>query len=303
MILPWLKGFLSWEKAPVTWMFIALNLLIFLATWDTPRPNSAEFSNPEALVMTGKLYRQFREPTLQKLPNLSRTQWMVEGGLGLKDPDFVENAATHEFFGDQVEIQTWRETMHRYQDLVQGKWSFVFGLRTQWNSPVTWVTYQFMHAGWMHLAGNMLMLLLFGAAVEVSVGSLGFGLISLFSGFAGAMLFLMLSPHSLAPMIGASGSLSGVMAFYAAFEKRKRVPFFYFVSPIPGYFGWIYLPTLIIFPLCFLSDLVGYLSTPVEIGAGIAYTAHLGGMLFGALLGFALRAYRKNIWIQWFSQH
>jgi membrane associated rhomboid family serine protease len=104
-------------------------------------------------------------------------------------------------------------------------------------------------------------------------------------------------------MIGASGALSGVMAFYAAFEKRKRISFFYFVSPIPGYYGWIYLPTLIIFPLSFLSDLVGYLSTPAEIGSGIAYTAHIGGALFGAVLGFGLRYWRKNLWVQWFFQH
>jgi membrane associated rhomboid family serine protease len=303
MIVPWLKGFLNWEKAPVTWMFILLNIFIFLATWESQRPSAQEFSNPDALVMTGKLYLQYKDPALRELPLLSRGEWMVQGGLGLKDPEFTEHAGTHLFFGDQLEIQRWRETVRRYLEQVQGKWSYIFGLRTQWASPVTWVTYQFMHAGWMHLFGNMMMLLLFGAAVEVTVGSLGFGLLALFSGFAGALLFLILSPLSLAPMIGASGSLSGVMAFYAAFEKKKRVPFFYFVSPMPGYFGWIHLPTLIIFPLCFLSDLVGYLSTAPEIGAGVAYTAHIGGALFGALLGFGLRYWRKNIWVQWFFQH
>jgi len=303
MIVPWIKGFLNWQKAPVTWMFLALNFFVFLSTWEAQRPASMDFSDPEKLVMTGKLYLQFQDPTLQNLPQYPKSQWMIQGGRGLKDPRFIENAATYPFFGDTLAIKDWRETIRLYHDQVQMKWTSIFGLRTQGASPLNWVTYQFMHASWMHLIGNMLMFLIFGAALEATIGGLGMGLVFLFSGFAGAWLFMFLSPASLAPMIGASGALSGVMAFYAAFEKRKRISFFYFVSPMPGYYGWIYLPTLIVFPLCFLSDLVGYLSTPAEIGAGVAYTAHMGGALFGALLGFGLRYARKNLWVQWFFQH
>lgn len=303
MIVPWLKGFLNWEKAPVTWMFLALNLFVFLATWEGKRPATMDFSDPEKLVMTGKLYLQFQDPNLKTLPQYSRNQWMLQGGMGLKDPKFIDHAASFPFFGDSLAIQSWREMIRQYRDQVENKWSYIFGLKTQGGSPLNWVTYQFMHASWMHLIGNMLMFMIFASALETTIGGLGMGLVSLLSGFAGAWFFTLMSSASLAPMIGASGALSGVMAFYAAFEKRKRISFFYFVSPLPGYYGWIYLPTLIIFPLCFLSDLVGYLSTPAEIGAGVAYTAHMGGMLFGAGLGFGLRYFRKNLWVQWFFQH
>ncbi len=86
-------------------------------------------------------------------------------------------------------------------------------------------------------------------------------------------------------MVGASGSLSAIMSFYVIAENRRRVPFYYFVSPISGFYGWIYLPTWLIFPLCFLPDLVGYLSTPLLFGAGVAYTAHLGGFMVGLFMG------------------
>jgi membrane associated rhomboid family serine protease len=303
MIVPWLKGFLNWEKAPVTWMFLALNFFVFLATWEGRRPMTVDFADVDKLVMTGKLYLQFQEPDTKVLPQYSRNEWMLQGGMALKDPVFIENAATFPFFGDTLAIKDWRENIRQYRNQVEEKWTYIFGLKTQGGSPLNWVTYQFMHASWMHLIGNMLMFLLFGATLEVTIGGLGMGLIYLMSGIAGAWLFTLLSPASLAPMIGASGALSGVMAFYAAFEKRKRISFFYFISPMPGYYGWIYLPTLIIFPLCFLSDVVGYLNTPAEIGAGIAYTAHMGGALLGAVLGFSLRHFRKNIWVQWFVQH
>jgi membrane associated rhomboid family serine protease len=90
-------------------------------------------------------------------------------------------------------------------------------------------------------------------------------------------------------MVGASASLSAVMAFYALFERRKRVKFFYFLSPSPGYWGDIYLPTLVVLPFYFVEDLAQYFSTAEEIGAGVAYSAHLGGALFGIVLAVGLK--------------
>lgn len=303
MITPWLKGFLSWRQAPLTWTLILLNLLIFLHTFENTRLNvSRDFSSGEMMVFTGKLYHQFKNPKENEIPFASRNEWLLQGSQALRDPDFIGQAVNHRFFGDPIAIQQWRDKIRQYQKRLNERSTFVFGLRSG-ASPLTWVTYQFMHASWMHLIGNMLMLLIFGAALETTIGSLGLIFVYLLSGFAGGFAFQFLGGPSLAAMVGASGALSGLMAFYAAFEKKKRISYFYFVSPIEGYYGWIYLPTLLIFPLSFLGDLAGYLSTPVEIGTGIAYTAHLGGAILGGLLGFSLRFFRRNIWLQWFFQH
>jgi membrane associated rhomboid family serine protease len=93
------------------------------------------------------------------------------------------------------------------------------------------------------------------------------------------------------------------MAFYATFEKKRRVKFAYFLSPFPGYYGWIFLPTLLILPMYFLSDIASYLGTNPQIGSGIAYAAHIGGALFGASLGLVLRSFRQSLWVRWISQH
>jgi membrane associated rhomboid family serine protease len=303
MLIPWLKGFLNWKLAPLTWTLMFLNFFVYISTMDM-RPDSAsrEFSNVEMLVLTGRLYEQFKAEQIkndQPATFHSQNDWLILGGQALKNPDFIENAATFEFHGDDLAIAGWREKIKVYQAELQNRASSIYGLRSSHSSPLTWVTYQFMHASWVHLFGNMMMLLMFGAAAESIAGGLVVALVYVLSGFAGAWAYLLLGSNSLAPMIGASGALSGVMAFYAAFEKKRRVSFFYFVSPLPGYFGWIYLPTVLIFPLCFLSDFAGYLSTPTEIGTGIAFAAHMGGALFGAALGFSLRAFRKNIYLQW----
>lgn len=304
MIIPWMKGFLGWNKAPLTWTLIILNLLIFLQTTGPVGTSgiTQNFSNVEMMVLTGQLYDQYLRGESTEVHRRKQNDWMILGGQGLKDPKFIEMAETTEFFGDQIAIRDWKVKVHLYQEQLREKPTTVFGLRAQNSSPLTWVTYQFMHASWMHLTGNMLMLLIFGATTELVIGSLGLVFIYIFSGFAGAWAFLILGHDTLAPMIGASGALSGVMAFYAAFEKKRRVSFFYFVSPMPGYFGWIYLPTMLIFPLCFLSDFAGYLSTPDEIGTGVAYTAHIGGAVFGALLGLSLRYFRRSLWVRWISQ-
>jgi membrane associated rhomboid family serine protease len=302
MIVPWIKGFISFNRAPLTWTLILLNFFFYVFSLDiSPSQFGRDFSNVESLVLTGKLYHQFRGGDL--LQQSSQNEWMIMGGQGLKDPDFVSRAPGFDFTGDEVAIIDWKKKLQNYHDQLKAKPSFLLGLRT-WNdrSPV-WLTYQFMHASWMHLFSNMIFLLIFGAALELMIGSLAIALLYVLSGFAGALLFLSMGDANLAPMIGASGSLSGIMAFFAAYEKKRRVKFFYFLSPFEGYFGWIYLPTLLILPMYFLSDLASLFASSPEIGDSIAYAAHLGGALFGLLAGFVLRNFRRNIWVRWISQH
>lgn len=304
MIVPWLKGFMNWHKAPMTWMLIILNVFIFCLTSESHKSSTTkDFSNVQSLVLTGRLFYQFQNSKDEKLPLLSSSQWMIYGSDGLKNAEFIEKAPAMDFSGDQVAIGLWKVLISKYQKQLSERNSKLFGLHSVHSSGISWLTYQFMHAGWVHLFGNMMMLLLFAAALEQITGGLVLVCLYLLSGFAGAGVFILLSPESLAPVIGASGSLSGIMAFYAAYEKKKRVSFFYFVSPIKGYFGWIYLPTLMLFPLCFLSDFAGYLSTPSEIGTGIAYAAHIGGVLFGVMAGLSLRYFRKSLLWQWIVQH
>jgi len=303
MIVPWIKGFMDWRKAPLTWTLLFLNIVIFIATYEPQKVSITQrFSNVDSMILTGKLFEQFKNPEMKKLPLKSQNQWMMLGGQGLKNPQFIESALTFPFFGDEIAIISWRKDIQEYQSQMRERPTHTFGLHSLSRSPLTWITYQFMHASWFHLMGNMFMLWIFGAALEIAFGGLGLVSIYVIGGTVGAWAFLALGHGTLAPMIGASGSLSAVMAFFAAYEKKKRVSFFYFLSPLPGYYGWIYLPTILILPLCFLSDLAGYLSTSQEVGTGVAYAAHIGGAAFGVAFGFCLRFFRRSLWIRWISQ-
>lgn len=284
MIFPWLQGFLGWRQAPLTWTLIAINALFYLVTFQIPT-ESANLSKKD-LMWAGRYYSILRNEEMPAQP----TEQILKGGRALRDPKFFEALNTFESRGDEIGFLAWKKSVMEFQSDLNKRPVDLFGLQGARNRPMSWLTYQFMHSGFLHLFGNMLMLLLFGAALERITGSSWLVGIYLTGGLAGAMTYLALSPSTTAPMVGASASLSALMAFYALIERKKRIRFFYFLGPTPGYWGDIYLPTLVILPLYFVEDLASYLSTSAEIGAGVAYAAHMGGAIFGIVCALTFRA-------------
>ena len=278
MILPWLRGFLDYSRAPVTIILIGLNIFVYFLTLDaSPWKGTAYFEKTENLILTAKLYYEYKGQ--KGLPLTDDINFLASKAL--KDKEFLTNSKSINFSGDQIAIQEWKNEIVKFLNLLSDRSSAVFGLSLNSNKPLTWLTYQFSHAGLLHLFSNMLFFWIFGAALESIVGGIGLLVVYVLSGFAGAIGFLLFSDPTIAPMVGASGALSGVMSFYMLSERKKRIPFFYFLSPMEGYFGWIYLPTLMLIPLCFISDFAAYFSSIPELGSGVAYTAHIGGILFG----------------------
>jgi membrane associated rhomboid family serine protease len=300
MIFPWLRGLLGRDRAPLTWTLAFLCFYLFIALFGGMNWDAREFFyKQDSLELTGKIYYQFigsrGNPPLNDLFPLAYR--------GLSDPRFIETADQLHFDGDEVQIKEWQSKLKDYRRALGILPSILFGLSGKFHGLPNLITYQFLHSGVFHLASNMFLLMIFGGAVELLVGSLGVVLIFLTSGIAGGLLFMALSGNTLSPVIGASGSISGLMAFYAVYEFRKAVPFFYFISPLPGYYGLIYLPRLLIFPLFFLADFSSLWADGMDsVGGwgafttqgGVAYGAHLGGLLFGASLGWMAKAYRTH---------
>ncbi len=143
------------------------------------------------------------------------------------------------------------------------------------------VTSFFLHVGWLHLLGNLYFLVVFGDDVEGIVGWRRFLLLVFLSALVGDILHIALvSAPRTTPTIGASGGISGVLAFYALALPRARLGLLFW------YFFWIRLPAW-----GFLAFWVGLQLLGVLTGAtGVAYLAHLGGALAGVGLWFAWRS-------------
>jgi membrane associated rhomboid family serine protease len=159
------------------------------------------------------------------------------------------------------------------------------------------LTSMFLHAGLLHLAGNMLFLWVFGNNVEDETGHFGFLIFYLICGAAAASTQIIALPRSTLPMVGASGAIAGVLGAYMVLFPRSRiltlVPIFIFVR-------LMYLPAVVVLGLWFLYQVL--LSGTVGMGdesgggsgGGVAFYAHIGGFVCGMLLVWLFRRPRAR---------
>lgn len=283
MIVPWLRGILSWNHAPLTWCLVGLNLLFYFLTVQVPQ-ELTKLGRTD-LEWAGRAYAEMRGSEAPVEPG----ELLLLGSQAIRDENFFRNLEGIRGPADEIGARRWKDRLVEFRSQLKKRPANIFGLQAAEMRPLSLITYQFMHSGGWHIVGNMLMLVLFGVALEALTGSFLVVGVYLLGGLAGALTFLWLTPGPSAPMIGASASLSAVMTFYAMMEKRKRVKFFIFAAPSPGYWGEIHLPTLLILPLFFVQDLASFMATAEEVGAGVAYAAHLGGAAFGLAAGLILR--------------
>jgi membrane associated rhomboid family serine protease/Zn-finger nucleic acid-binding protein len=145
---------------------------------------------------------------------------------------------------------------------------------------LTFVTSFFLHAGIIHLAGNMYFLLAFGHAVENFLRPLRYLALIALAAFIGDLAHIALDPRSQIPCIGASGGAAGVITFYALNFPRLRLAFLMRYGFV--WFRWIRLPAWFIFVLWFLFQLIGTLEQKAGMSS-VSSAAHLGGATVGLL--------------------
>jgi membrane associated rhomboid family serine protease len=181
-----------------------------------------------------------------------------------------------------------RERMLRAHEIVMD-WGLVpDDLLTQ---PVaeapTVLTSMFMHdpSGWGHIAGNMLFLWIFGDNVEDALGSLRYAMFYVLCGVGAAAAQIVVDPGSHVPMVGASGAISGVLAAYGSLYPRSPITV---LNPIPllwFVFGLFFeLPAWLIILEYFVVNLFSGVGSLGMEGGGVAFFAHLGGFVAGAVL-------------------
>jgi membrane associated rhomboid family serine protease len=164
------------------------------------------------------------------------------------------------------------------------------------------LTSMFMHAGLTHLLGNMLYLWIFGDNVEDTLGHVRYLLFYLAGGFVASFTHIMLYPTSTIPTVGASGAIAAVLGAYLLLFPHRRV-----VTLIPlGFFMQIArLPAVFVLGAWFLLQLFeGTLALGMTTLGGVAFWAHIGGFVFGMLLGPLLRRRQQPViyhdgWNHW----
>jgi membrane associated rhomboid family serine protease len=157
---------------------------------------------------------------------------------------------------------------------------------------VTILTAMFMHAGWMHIIGNMVFLWAFGPEVEDAMGPLWYLAFYLLSGLAASLAQIALMPSSTILNLGASGAIAGVMGAFLVTYPRDRIRTLVL-------FGWwtriTVIPAALLIGLWFLIQLFSQVGAVADVktGGGVAYAAHVGGFIFGAVTGRVFEGFRR----------
>jgi membrane associated rhomboid family serine protease len=155
--------------------------------------------------------------------------------------------------------------------------------------PLTIVSAAFIHGGWLHLAGNMLFLWVFGDNIEDALGHIGYFIFYFVCAAGAAVTQVAFDTGSLIPVVGASGAIAGVLGAYLVLYPRATVavllPFFFFI-PFP-------LPAFVLIVFWFLMQLVSGVASigTTEVSEGIAFWAHVGGFVTGFAILFLLRRF------------
>ncbi len=156
-------------------------------------------------------------------------------------------------------------------------------------------TSMFLHAGWLHLIGNMLFLFVFGRSVEDRYGHGNFLLMYFLCGMVAALSDIVMNPGSPIPTIGASGAIAGILGAYLVSFPTARITT---LIPLLIIFWTVQIPAILILGYWFLIQFVtGFQMLSIEsaTGGGVAWWAHVGGFIAGMILALIFPKRRRRM--------
>ncbi|MEW6552966.1 MAG: rhomboid family intramembrane serine protease [Actinomycetota bacterium] len=139
------------------------------------------------------------------------------------------------------------------------------------------LTSLFLHEGWLHILGNMLFLWIFGNNVEDVMGHLPFLVFYLACGLFGTLAHVAIYPNSINPLLGASGAISGILGAYLLLYPRAWVWTWVFLFILP-------IPAFAVIGFWILLQVVQGLTSVGSGSVGVAFFAHLGGVVIGLII-------------------
>ncbi len=160
----------------------------------------------------------------------------------------------------------------------------VYGVVPAHLRPATLLTSMFVHAGWMHIIGNMLFLWAFGKSLEDAMGHTKFLMFYLVCGVAAGIAHVALNADTTLPTVGASGAIAGVMGAYLIKFPRARIHTLFFLL---FFFTTADIPAFLILIYWFATQLFSEYGTIAQtqvVNGGVAYAAHIGGFITGMIL-------------------
>ena len=147
---------------------------------------------------------------------------------------------------------------------------------------ITIVSAMFMHGSWSHIIGNMIFLWAFGPEIEDAMGRGRYLVFYLVGGVVAMLAQIVADPHSAVPNLGASGAIAAVMVAFIVTYPRDRIKVVLFIFV---FFRITFIPAALLIGFWFLTQLLHAGAVAHVQTGGVAYLAHVGGFVFGAVTG------------------
>jgi len=171
-------------------------------------------------------------------------------------------------------------------------WSVVPAQIVSGHHWITVLTAMFMHASWSHIIGNMIFLWAFGPEIEDSMGRGRYLIFYLLGGIVAMLAQVAATPHSTIPNLGASGAIAAVMGAFIVTYPRDRIKSVLFIFV---FFKITLIPAALLIGFWFLTQLIHAGSIASVQGGGVAYLAHVGGFIFGAITARFFESGRERV--------
>jgi membrane associated rhomboid family serine protease len=209
-----------------------------------------------------------------------------------RDGSFRQRLADGELFDDPADFASWQSRASEFERLRQRVFTDRLAFRSDQPRPLPLFGSMFLHGGLDHLLGNMLFLIALGLLVEGPLGAALFTALYLLSGTAAGLAWLAWHGSAPGAVIGASGAIAGLMGAFCVLWGRRHVRFFYWFFVV---FDYVRAPALVLLPLWLGWELLQMLTMD---GSRVAYSAHAGGIVAGALLALAVRqlGWQREAW-------
>jgi membrane associated rhomboid family serine protease len=281
----------SWRNPP--WLTVLLILVNMIVFWGPQR------SEENARERAAHYYAQSVLPELELPPfvawlektdakrgKLAKRMLKAEAYAPLLEAMQNEKTFLQKLKAEEVvtpanpQYTEWKRDRQQYEAMLPApfteRWSQDYGKDAE-SKPWTLVTAAFLHGSTGHLLGNMLFLFLFGASVELALGRSTYLTFYLLGAVGASALAAWAYAGKGSYGLGASGAISALMGMYAVMYRLRRIRFFY---QLFFYFNYVTAPALLLLPAWIVNELMQHWLG----GQGVAYMAHLGGLLTGAAL-------------------
>jgi len=184
------------------------------------------------------------------------------------------------------EITHGVDLIHTQEIVIEGSAEKIQHARGPQPIYVTLLSSMFMHGSWMHLIGNMIYMLVFADQIEARLRRFRFLIFYVVCGLAAAMAQILSRPDSIIPILGASGAIAGVLGAYLVTTPRNPVLLLIFIWVIT-------VPAWLVLGGWFALQLLALRGMDPSAVSGVAYMAHIGGFIAGAILVHALTPRRR----------